>query len=54
MKIKVTVAVDVDQEAWAREFGLERKDEVRKDVQAYFKYLCLCYGQLDNLGLGKE
>lgn len=54
MKVKVIVTLDVDQEAWAREFGLyPSASEVRKDVQLYFDVLC--QGQLnDVLDLGKE
>lgn len=37
MKIKVTFTLDVDPEAWALEYGIQRKD-VRADVQSYFEY----------------
>lgn len=33
MKVRLTVTLEVDAEAWANEYGLD-KDEVRKDVRA--------------------
>jgi hypothetical protein len=34
MQITITVKVDVDPEAWAATFGIERRD-VRQDVKDY-------------------
>lgn len=34
MKIRVVVTVDVDTDAWAAEYGMD-KDDVRDDVKAY-------------------
>ena len=34
MKVKVSYTIDIDAEAWANEFGLD-KSEVRADVQRY-------------------
>lgn len=48
MKVKVTVTLDVDADAWAREFYLDRED-VREDVQIYFADTC--HEQLASLGL---
>jgi hypothetical protein len=51
MKVKVTVTLGIDPEAWATEFGLRRVDNViRRDVNTYFAGLCT--EQLAALGLG--
>ena len=34
MKVKVSFTIDIDAEAWANEFGID-KSEVRSDVQQY-------------------
>jgi hypothetical protein len=34
MKVKVSYTIDIDADAWANEFGLD-KSEVRADVQQY-------------------
>lgn len=34
MKVRVTLVVDVDQEAWCEEYGTERSN-VREDVKSY-------------------
>lgn len=34
MKVKVSYTVDIDADAWASEFGID-KSEVRADVQKY-------------------
>ena len=39
MKIKVTVTLDVDPEAWVLNYGIERA-EVRDDVKTYFEHVC--------------
>lgn len=49
MKVAVNVTVEVDAEAWATEFGVER-DEVRADVKVYMQGLC--EQQVETLGLG--
>lgn len=51
MKVRVSTVVDVDPEAWAREFGVDRKD-VREDVRIYFD--TIVQGQLEVIGLGLE
>lgn len=48
MKVRVVVTLDIDREAWMREFGIDR-DKVREDVQSYFE--TTCHGQLDAVGL---
>ncbi|MFD7164908.1 hypothetical protein [Streptomyces violascens] len=34
MKVRITITLDVDAEAWAHEYGLDRRD-VREDVKDY-------------------
>ena len=48
MRVLVKVVLDVDPEAWALEYGIERS-EVRGDVQTYFADFCR--GQLEHVGL---
>lgn len=48
MKVSVKVTVDVDVEAWAREYGIA-KSEVREDVQDLAHETVLQH--LANLGL---
>lgn len=48
MKVKVSVTLDIDAEAWAQDFGIDKKD-VRKDVQVYFEQTC--QDQLTRIGL---
>jgi hypothetical protein len=48
MKIKITETINVDAEAWAYEFGVD-KSEVRDDVKAYFNNWL--QQQVENLGL---
>ncbi|MFF0743001.1 hypothetical protein ACFYVL_21640 [Streptomyces sp. NPDC004111] len=38
MKVRITITVDVDAEAWALDYGLDLKD-VRSDVKEYIGYL---------------
>ena len=50
MKVRIPAqTVDVDPEAWANEFGVD-KENVRKDVQAYFEGWF--QQQVEALGLG--
>ena len=52
MKIKVTLTVDIDPEAWVANYGCE-KSEVREDVKVYIAETVS--GQLDLVGvLNKE
>lgn len=51
MKIRVAFTLDVDDEAWADEFGLERS-EVRDDVKVYFETISIAQLR-DVLGLAK-
>jgi hypothetical protein len=37
MKVRISFTLDVDDEAWAVEYGID-KSEVRKDVQTYVEY----------------
>jgi len=46
MKVQITQTVEINQAAWALEFGLELSD-VRDDVKAYFSD-----GQMRAEGLG--
>lgn len=39
MKVRVNVTVDVDQQKWADEYGLDRAD-VRADVRALMQQEC--------------
>lgn len=39
MKIKITQVVDIDQQSWADEYGIDLKD-VRQDVKDHFSFLC--------------
>ena len=34
MKVKISFTVDINEEAWATEYGIDLAD-VRKDVQSY-------------------
>lgn len=53
MKVRITHTVDVDPEAWAQEYGVEREDAaVRADVRIYFTGLI--EDQLDVIGLRPE
>ncbi|MFI0814067.1 hypothetical protein ACH4TX_27940 [Streptomyces sp. NPDC021098] len=36
MRVRIVIALDVDPDAWAREYGVARPD-VRTDVKAYFE-----------------
>jgi hypothetical protein len=49
MKVKVSFTIDINAEAWANEFGLD-KSEVRKDVQDYLARIAHDYAMY-NLGL---
>lgn len=50
MKIRIPAqTVQVDPDAWAHEYGVDRAD-VRKDVLAYFAHIA--QEQIDALGLG--
>lgn len=49
MKVRLTMTVEVDPEAWATEYGIDLK-EVRKDVQGYFS----SYAQEHINGLGLQ
>lgn len=52
MKIRIPACtVEVDAEAWALEYGIE-KSEVREDVINYFTSFAAM--QIDYLGLGIE
>lgn len=33
MKVRVTVTLDVDEESWAMNYGIEGKAEIREDVK---------------------
>lgn len=35
MKIKVTLTLDIDPEAWTENYGVESAEEIREDVQSY-------------------
>lgn len=48
MKVRITTTVEVDPDAWAADFGVDRK-EVRDDVRAYFSNWI--QGHVDSLGL---
>jgi hypothetical protein len=48
MKVSVKVTVDVDVDAWQREYGIDRS-EVREDVHDLVSEAILQH--LDNLGL---
>lgn len=50
MRIRVTVSVDVDDQAWADEYGMDRRD-VRDDVRRYITKAI--DSQLSDLGLGQ-
>lgn len=51
MKVRVTTTVDIDPEAWASEFGVDKAD-VREDVRVYFNGIV--QGTLDNIGLAAQ
>ncbi|WP_159030304.1 hypothetical protein [Streptomyces sp. CB01201] len=38
MKVRITITMDVDAEAWAFDYGLDRRD-VRDDVKDYVAHL---------------
>lgn len=48
MKIALNITVEVNQEAWASEFGLDAK-EVREDVRTYLENSV--YSLIQELGL---
>jgi hypothetical protein len=50
MKIKIVQTVEIDPEAWAKEFGIDQS-AVREDVQSYFRGWC--QQQVEILGLEK-
>jgi hypothetical protein len=51
VKVKVEVTIDVNAEAWATEFWVE-KSEVRADVKEY--YAAFVVAHLENSGLSKK
>ena len=51
MKVRVSFTVEVDQEAWANAYGID-KQQVRHDVNAYIYHGFLSY-LVDN-GLGPD
>jgi len=51
MKIKVTITVEVNQEAWAKTYGIE-KQEVRKDVSEWAKVFVA--EAVENMGLNND
>jgi hypothetical protein len=48
MKVRVTITLDIDPDAWALEYGCD-VDEVREDVRAYVTNST--YANLAGLGL---
>lgn len=47
MKVRITETINVNVEAWAETFGIE-KSEVREDVKSYFG--SYCQNQISDLG----
>jgi len=37
MKVRVTLTVEVDSDAWAEEYGLVQSKAVREDVEGYVR-----------------
>jgi hypothetical protein len=50
MRIKVTVPVEIDVDAWCDEYGCDRSD-VRTDVAEHIKQMV--WQQLDAVGVGR-
>lgn len=39
MKVRVTISLDIDPEAWTRNYGVEGDKAIREDVRVYVEHL---------------
>jgi len=52
MKVRVTMTLDIDKDAWTLNYGVESTKAIREDIDTYVTNLVR--EQLNELGLLKE